>query len=482
MYDTKIGEKREKIMKKIIAKIKNIKTEDLLCAFVILCPLLDILSFIYRNTFDTTISPSTFLRPIIPIALILLVFFKNNIKSKILIGTLIYGIYAVIHLYIFEKIRVGASYGGVLQEAQYMANYTFMILNLFLFVYLFWKKDCDKLKKSILITFTIYIVLIYLSIITQTSSTTYIEGTGYKGWFESGNSLCSILCISLCILLPMLRYKKLMPFILTLILLSGIFLTMLVGTRTGILGFGLVLILYIFSECFVAIKKKDKLNKQTIVISAIVIALMCILALVLGSKSFQRREELKEIQVSTIDVDTGKETHVSGDLLNIKKQIDKGIITEEYLSKPMQKAITRLYDYAESSNISNNDMRRQQFVYNMYLAQEQKSIPLMLFGNGYKAQFRELVLEMEVPAFIFNFGLIGFAIYFVPFLSITLYGVYYALRDLSKIDGEYIMYMGGSTLAIALSLLSGYTFFNSSSMVIVIVVNVLLLNKIKEEK
>lgn len=469
-------------MQEKLEKIKKIKLEDILCFFIILCPIFDMISFIFRNTCETSWSPSSFLRPIIPIIIFAIVFFKNKIKTKMFIVSLIYGIYAIIHLIMFNIVKVDASYGGILNELQYLVNYTFMIMNLFLFTYLFWKKDSEKLKKSVLISFGIYIVSIYISILTGTSSSTYIEGTGYKGWYESGNSLCAILCISLCMLLPMLKNKRLLPYVAGLVLLSGIFLTTLVGTRTGLIGFGLIVLLYIASECFVALVSKAKLNKKIIIISIIIIALMLLLAIVCGSKTFERRSELKEIQVSTIDADTGKETHLSGDLLKIKKQIDADEITEEYLSKPMQNAIVRLYNYAEEIQLENNDMRQQQFVYNFFLVQEQNSISLLMFGNGFKAQFRELVMEMEVPAFLFNFGIIGFTLYFIPFLTITIYAVYVGIRNVKKIDSQYIMYLGGSALAILLSFLSGYTFFNSSSMIIVIVVNVLLINKILEVK
>lgn len=469
-------------MKSIIEKVKNINLEDILCLFIILCPIFDMLSFIFRNTFETNWSPSSFLRPIIPLAIFAIVFFKNRIKTKMFVVSLIYGIYAAIHLYIFNLVKVEASYGGILNELQYLVNYTFMIMNLFLFMYLFWKKDCAKLQKSILIAFGIYIVSIYIAILTGTSSPTYIEGTGYKGWYESGNSLCAILCISLCIILPMLKNKKMLPYVVVLLVLSGIFLTTLVGTRTGLIGFGLIILLFIASECFVAIVRKANLNKKTIIISVIIFTFILILTIIGGSKTFERRSELKEIQVSTINIDTGKETHLSGDLLKIKKGIDEGEVTEEYLSKPMQKAIIRLYNYAEATKLENNDMRKQQLMYNFYLVQEQKSAPLMLFGNGFKAQFRELVMEMEIPAFVFNFGLIGFCLYFIPFLAITIYAIYIALRNIRKVDSQYIMYLGGSGLAIFLSFLSGYTFFNSSSMIIIITINVLLMNKILEVK
>ena len=40
--------------------MKNkLKLENIIYVFVILCPILDIVSFIFRNTFNTKISPST---------------------------------------------------------------------------------------------------------------------------------------------------------------------------------------------------------------------------------------------------------------------------------------------------------------------------------------------------------------------------------------------------------------------------------------
>ena len=469
-------------MSQLKTKIKSINLEDILCVFIVLCPVLDMLSFIFRNTFDTSISPSTFIRPIIPISIFIIVFFRKKIKSKMLTASLIYGVYAVIHLLIYNTIKAGCSYGGVLNEAQYIVNYTFAIMNLFLFTYLFWKKDCEKLTKSMLIAFGIYVASLYIAILTGTSSTTYIEGIGYKGWYESGNSLCAILCISLCAILPMLKDKKMRPYVAVITILAGIFLTTLVGTRTGLLGFILVVGLYIASECFVAFMKKVHIDKRIVGFSILIVVLLIALIIVSGSKTFERREHLEEIQASATDTETGEIRHLSGDITILKNQIEAGELTEEYMPKEMQNAILRLADYAQRVNLENNDMRMQQLVYNFYLVQEQENVLLTLFGNGYKAQFRELVMEMEIPAFLFNFGVCGFVLYFIPFLAIAVYGVYVAIRKIKNIDTQYIMYLGGSWLAICLSFLSGYTFFNSSSMIIIIVVEVLLIKKILKLK
>lgn len=68
-------------------KIKKIiKPENILSFFIILCPILDIMSFMYRKQFETNYSISTFVRPMIPIAVLAYVFLKqkNNNKLKII--------------------------------------------------------------------------------------------------------------------------------------------------------------------------------------------------------------------------------------------------------------------------------------------------------------------------------------------------------------------------------------------------------------
>ena len=142
-------------------KNKTIKIDKLLCMLIILCPILDMLSFIFRNTFETKISPSTFLRPIISIIVIIYIVFTDKNRWKIIGAGAIYGIYALIHILIFNKICTGCSYGSILHEAQYLMNYSFMILNLFLFMYVFRKAEIEPVQKSLFIAISIYCVYLY---------------------------------------------------------------------------------------------------------------------------------------------------------------------------------------------------------------------------------------------------------------------------------------------------------------------------------
>lgn len=463
---------------------RKIKVEDFLCLLIIICPILDIISFVFRNIFDTNISPSTFLRPVIPIGVMIYLFFKKDKKFKIYtIGVcILYLIYGLMHLYIFEKLKTGISYSNVIHEAQYVVNYSFMILNLFLFIYVFKDRDTNKLKNSVIISMYIYIISIYLAILTNTSSSTYIEGIGEKGWFATGNSIGTIMILSLFIYIPLLKNKKYRKVLIPLIILLGIYLTMLLGTRVGLFGFILVLILYIIVEIVYKLIANAKINKKTIAICTFGICAIILVAITIGSTTLQRRRHLENIEGNTIDENINSESHVTASILEIRNKIVDGTLEEGYMSDAEKKSFLELYDICNKMEITNNDLRSQQLIYNAMLVKNQKNPLAIIFGNGYFNNFRELLMEMEIPSFLFNFGLIGFTLYFVPFLLIFVYGIYIGIKNMKKIDQEYMMLILGAGFAFALSFLTGYTFFNASSMIIIVVMNTLLLNKIKDLK
>ena len=423
-------------------KIKRFSIENILCLFIVLCPVLDMVSFLYRNIFNTNFSPSTFVRPIISIVVIIYLFFTKNKKFKIysFLTFLLYAVYGGIHLYLFQKVKTGSSYSNIVHEAQYIINYSFMILNLFIYIDVFKEKNTDKLKKSVLYAVSIYIISIFISIFTNTSSNTYLEEKmGYKGWFESGNSIGAILILSIFIYIGYIKDKKYRKIAVPLLILNGIFLTFLIGTRVGLFGFILVLSFYIIVEILYSLLKNEKVNKKLVIIASISIVAIALLVVIFGSTTLERRKHLKQIEDNIVDASLEQNSHITGDLLDIKNKIDNNQLENGYMSQSQKESILDLYNIANSLNVSNNDQRMQQLIYNISLVKNQKNIWLILFGNGYMANFRELVLEMEIPAFLFNFGLVGFTLYFVPFLSIFIYGISFAFKYRKKIDDEFIM-------------------------------------------
>ncbi len=92
-------------------KFKENYIENLLCIFIIISPILDMASYLFRNYFQTSLSPATILRPIIPIAIILIIFFTDKKKKELFIVGVIYTLYALIHIILFSKVKTGISFG-----------------------------------------------------------------------------------------------------------------------------------------------------------------------------------------------------------------------------------------------------------------------------------------------------------------------------------------------------------------------------------
>ena len=450
----------------MLKKIKQkITLENLLCLFIIICPILDIISFIFRNYFKTSISPTTILRPIIPIVVFAVLFFKENNKKQKILVMLTYFLYSITHLIIFKQLKNGSSYGSIANEAQYLINYFIMIVN----IYIFFKviKDKGKVEKSVFISLLIYIITLYFSIITKTSSSTYLEKIGYKGYFESGNSLCTVLLLELCIILGKFEIKDLKKVI--LIIFTGIYLTMLSGMRTGLFGFGLIIGIYIIGKFLENIKENKKFSKKQIVSVTLIVILTIIAIFILGSKTLQRRKLLMENEKNNIDNETGEERYVTGDILNLYKKIKNGELEENFMSEAEKRAIVEFCDYAKKIKLSNVNLRKQQLIYNIILVKEQKNPILILFGNGYKNQTGELVMEMEIPAILLNFGIVGFILYMGPIIYILGREIYIFIKNKNQEKIENIMYITGSLLAIGLSCFSGYVYFSLSSMTMAIV-------------
>lgn len=473
-------------------KIKKTTIESFLYLYIILCPILDCISFIFRNALGTSISPSTIIRPIFVIIVCLYIFITDKKQRKLFIfAGLAYGIYAAMHLYIFSVVKNGSSYSGIIHELQYLVNYTFMILNLYVYLYVFAKNkntDTNKLNKCMLISISIYIISIYVAILTGTSSYTYTtDGIGYKGWFESGNSLSAILILSMFILLNIFKKKKInekmKKFAAVIIALVGIFLVSLIGTRVGLFGVALTIVIYVIAHVIYNIINRKPI-KHILIISGIIsiatIATFTIVFTTMGSETLERRKKVEEMADELVDEETKEKIHITGDMYEIKKEIESGTLEEGYMSEEQQQAVLSLNDIATKYDLSTEQMRSLQLIYNIELANNQSSLIYRLFGNGYVSQYREMILEMEPVAILINFGIFGFILYLMPFIAIYGYSLYKGVRNIKKVDVEYLMLLAGGGLAFALSLLSGYIFFNASTTMIIILTNVLLLNKTKE--
>ena len=458
---------------------KMFNKEKFLYLFILISPILDICSSIFNFG---KYSISLFIRPIIPLIVLIYIFIRDkHVRKYLLFSGIVYLGYSVIHLYLFSGLVTSFSYGNVIYEASYLANYSFLIFTLLAFIYVFRNGNTEKLKLCFLIYISFYIISIYLAIITKTSFYTYLEGFGYRGWFNTGGAVSSILICSLFILFPYLfENKKHLIFKIILLSLIIIYLVLLVGTRTGLFGAVIALVCYFVFQIFIYIFKNKKLNKKMIIIFLSSFVVLALILVLVGSNTIERRKHLDglngEIPVGVID--SNNETiYMAYDLVKLKRQIDNNEISNDFMLVEQKNAIIRLDAYSKSKKLPSTDLRRQQLIYHHYLYHEQKNFLLKLFGNGYLTNMGMLTLEMEIIASFYNFGIIGLILFFGPFFAIFLYGTYTAFKSFSKLNLEYLMLLAGCFMSYIISILAGHTYFNSSVMIVIILLHTLLFIK-----
>ena len=170
---------------------------------------------------------------------------------------------------------------------------------------------------------------------------------------------------------------------------------MLIGTRAGLFGFIIIIALYMGIEVLFNILKNEKIDKKFFIIGITGIAIIILIIIGCGSTTLQRRKHLKDIESDIIDETSQENAHITGSTLKIKEQIEKNEIEEGYMSEAQKQSILDLYNIANKLQVKNNDQRMQQLIYNVVLIKNQKSILMILFGNGYVA-FGSITFEDDM--------------------------------------------------------------------------------------
>lgn len=524
----KIKEKHINNKNSKIEKFLNFfKLDILISLYIIMLPILDSSSYIFRNLLKMNFSPSTFLRPIYLIFIIVIMFFKSLEKnkekyktylSKFILYILLTFVYTAVHMYIFKKGVQKATIQPAIEELRYIVYYFF---NIYIFLagisYIKYSKNInDKKEKnhisiSIILSACLYLSILYISFFTKTASYTYMDSkTGYKGYFESGNVISNTLVLIQIILLIIFKnikineikeikkgekanviYKKLCIKIFTLILivLNTIYMTLLLGTRTGKYGSIFCIFMYILFEIFCKIKnfvykkREAKKNKEKtkreiikkILINSLLIFIILIMIAIFFNiitqkikvSSDKRRQYLENNQKELVD-EEGKILSVTQDIHNLNKKIKNGEISEEFLSKHEQKALIETEKVAKEKGLVGHSRREAQTIYNIKWMKNEKNIIKILFGKGHLITYGEMILERELLACILDFGIIGFSLFILPFLIILFYNSYLILYDLVNrkginINTQKLMAIFGIFFAFCLSYFAGAIFYPMSS-------------------
>lgn len=294
-----------KVKKNNTKQIKDVfNLENLIFLYIIMLPILDMSSFIFKNKMKLDKSPISIIRPLMLGVIFIISFFKLSKKSKIklLLYNFLVLIYTYFHLKIFKSAMQGATIYPLKEELRFIAYYTFGT-NILLFIYYFFKENIKskketneeiikkekiekgikervnkkrkgelnnkKLNIAILISSFIYLFSLYLTMYLKKASFTYADSkTGYKGFYESGNVLSNILVLiqilSILIFLEKDNLKgnskkiksffNLNFFAFGIFIFTTIYSVFFLGTRTGKYSSILLIIVLISSKIFILLR------------------------------------------------------------------------------------------------------------------------------------------------------------------------------------------------------------------------------------
>lgn len=459
----------------------------LLFIFVLLQPLLDILSTLANMNYIINIS--TYLKPLFVFGITLYLLFKNPNRKKWIIYIITFVIYMFIHLLLIYNLVIFNSV--ILQEFRFILNIAYMIALFISFNTLYcYSYDKSKLlsnmKKCLLYTFIIYTGLFILSIITKTSFLTYSYSDpsklGYRGWYFSGQ----IFGHALSVVFPISLYTILKPekniFQKIIFILFFVITACLLGTKVPYYIVLAVLILYIIIYALIKVfnKKFKRYWDNILIVSFFAITMFS----VYNYTPVHYNTEINKSNYNNASTDYNL-NEMSG-LANFS-EFDK--IREEYPNSDLsetfrflewnQKASNILKDKMENKEIHPSENRKKQFLYNKEMFMN-ATFKYKLFGTGFLNQVTSIfAIEGDFFMALFNFGLIGFILFlFIPiyyFIKTTIF----ILKNIKKCDLEiYMLYMGLG-IFFAISLVVGCTYIYTNFSIFLALIIFMLKIKVK---
>lgn len=423
-------------------KFKQIFRNNILLIFIILQPLLDIISYFQMHYFN--VSYTWIARIILLFVIFLYSYLQSNNKKKYILCCLPFAIYYILH--IINLNRIGY-FNFVLDTKYFIQVFQFPILTISLISIV--KNDFNQtktIKKALVINFLIIFISVVLSYLTNSYEFTYYS-FGLTGWFSSANTQSMILSALSCLCMGIV-YKKgnwIYNFIISLIIFLLLFLN---ATKACYLTLLFLLILMIFIS--ILDLKKSKLR----IINLLIYLMFFIISLCFYGKSytFLRKNELdNNISSNQEYIDKIENNNNNNDNNNINNNNNNNNNDNNNSNNNEEENITgrndcntNLYDNYEQQQIellkssyiyreiieihgidavyeemkdningeslSDNRLRKK---INAKIYFKQNDLLTKSFGIGYSIiQKDEMSLENDITALFYYYGYVGIILYF----------------------------------------------------------------------
>lgn len=412
------------IMQKVNGFInKNLNL--IITIFIIIQPILDLVVSLSLNVFHVGLNLGMIVRMLFLVFMSYVVFFIKGKRKYLLV-------------YFFILLFYSLGYFLALDSNYFMSNlhgllrifYFPLMLMLFLNI-----KDIKIDNKILVMTMFIYIILIFIAVVTNTGFNSYdIAKKGSLGWFNSTNEISGIISILLPITVAQFMNKK---NIVIKAVLSLIFIFVIgeIGTKTPVLS---LLITFLVSFIYFMIRSLKKKNYKIFAGLLIILTSVTVTSfLVVPKTNFYKNImiHVKYLKLDSVD----------------------DIFENDYV-----------FDHFIFS-------QRITFLKNTSNRYDKASLKNKLFGIGYvnKNGKEYKAIEMDYYDVFYNHGILGFILYF----SVYIYSLYLVFKNLvKKIDFKQLMEYLSLILVLILSLHSGHIITTPAVCIYVVIILKKLIN------
>lgn len=359
---------------------------------------------------------------------IYLFFFTDNYKKK----NRIYLILIILYLIAFTIYTITTKdLNVIMYELQNTMNAFYFPIT-FIAIYQMIKEYNIEIKSSHIVTlFSIYLLFVFIPTITGIGLDSYeISKTGSTGWFNSANSISSILSLLFPFLLIYLKNNKTNPILIIIGALIILYVFATIGTKVPILSIAIIIVFNVLYYLIYLFKSKKV--KQIIAICCLILISLTAIITYLPRTSFY-----KNIQI-----------HM--DYLEISSPLE--VFSDTYLLDHFifSQRLTFL------SRTHNNYMK--------------ETLPAKIIGIGYIENYatdeiNTKTIEMDYFDIFYRHGIIGFILFFLPL-------IYYFKNFKQKIKNKYTkLNISISVILIfVLAFFSGHIFVAPATSIIVIMI------------
>lgn len=428
---------------------------------VFIQPIFDVItSFMTRSNYTITIG--IVLKMIfLVLATIYLLFIDKNKKKNIIYLILIAVVIACNLLYNINTIS-----SVLVKYFNYTFKYVYYTIMLLYFIR--WVNNGNKIElEKFRIPIALICVSYILSIITKSSILSYdIYRIGISGWYYSANEFGTLLTV----LFPVSMYNafysknyKILDYILFL-MCAGMLLGL--GTKTGMLGYFLPIIVYIIYRLIMV--KNEKLDYKFLLVGILLVGSLIFFNKMPAVQNIMKKIAFEKKKIANVIKDNTSNNNSSNNNSNNDNSNNNKTVKEPNKTETQKEIVT-------NTILSGRDKFEEKV---KTASKDDNKVLNVLFGRIHLKESTILIVERDFKDIYNLFGVMALLIVAIPIMWICIRLLLLVLSDFKLLQNKKLVFLSISVLlALGIAYICGHTLLAPSSTTFLCLIMALLVEE-----